>query len=151
MNTKAIERIKGFCCEVDEEQLEAIRNYTEVRHGEFMTGYPFVFIDGNNELDGYKNRVDAECAGLNVIPYPDFLAKMKGEEKWEPKYGEQVEVKIDGKWYERKYIGFEHGRHFVWSPPRSQYYAEPVNQIRQVLTEITRTEAEQLLNKRIID
>ena len=97
---KAIERIAGYACEVNEEQWrELVKVADEVGlicpYPEWDSAYAFAFIDNENELDAHQTIKDAQNAGLTIIPYPDFLAKLKGEEKWEPKNGEEVEISND--------------------------------------------------------
>jgi len=102
---KATERIAGYACEVNEEQWrELVKVADEV-------GVP---VDKNSRNGGTVNQSTGEhqwiiakvtiggnlflydyATGCNLIPYPDFLAKLKGEEKWEPKNGEEVEISND--------------------------------------------------------
>jgi hypothetical protein len=148
---EAIERIKGFCCEVTEAQWkELVRVADEVglAHGHS-------YADNRNadvtEFDfAQLDEDELVCLSMNfgekVIPYPDFLAKLKGEEKWEPKAGEMVEV---GGGYEREYIAQRGGKHFCWGEKGDSVSSWlTVKPVRQT---ITRAEAESLLNKRIID
>jgi hypothetical protein len=112
MNTEAIERIKGFCCEVTQEQWdELVRVADEVgmtvgaasRHADVfsihcaMWSFDFGLIIQPSK--GVK------------IPFPEFLAKLKGEEQWQPKAGEMVEV---GGGYVREYIATRGGKHYCW-------------------------------------
>jgi len=159
MNTKAIERIKGFCCEVKQEQWEEL-----VRVADSVGCKVGIYVrTWTNEMNKSKNfagiGIKKDCitvftGGYNskLIPYPDFLAKLKGEEKWEPKAGEMVEVSgEDGHWYSAEYIGLSKGKHVVWT---EQWASEVVTEwpmCRPARHTITRAEAESLLNKRIID
>jgi len=100
MNKEAIERIKGFCCEVTQEQWEEL---VMVAHDngvnpsdwdEWDECYPVFFIDAQtNSVDAYGSVDSAKkrLTGLIPIPFTDFLAKLKGAEPWEPKAGEMVE------------------------------------------------------------
>jgi hypothetical protein len=89
--------------------------------------------------------------GYPCIPFPDFLAKLKGEEQWEPKAGEMVEVSINGEtWGEREFIAKRNSFFVCWVDEGS-VLTHPFPHCRPLRPTITRTEAEQLLNKRIID
>jgi hypothetical protein len=157
MNTEAIERIKGFCCEVDEEQWnELVRVADEVGLGfnPFILTAPFgefgVFVHcGGSVITTYSKTYK------ELIPFPDFLAKLKGEEKWEPKAGEDVEANygMGGNWRVSVFIGMD-GDRFVCRERGDAAYSYrhfDKSDIRPIRPTITRTEAEQLLNKRIID
>jgi hypothetical protein len=86
MNTEAIERIKGFCCEVTQEQwkeLVRVAHDNSVNHSEedqWEECYPVLFIDSErNKIDGYRSIEAAQKREIVSIPYPDFLAKLKGD------------------------------------------------------------------------
>ena len=159
MNTEAIERIKGYCCEVTQEQwdeLVRVADEVGVKVG-YWCGSAKVKPDnfarlafGNAILGLYPDR----RAEHKKIPFPDFLSKLKGEEKWEPKAGEVVEVSTNGVYWmsaEPSYFisSVENGkRHIVWDAKDRVYLFEYIRPLRPT---ITRTEAEQLLKKRIID
>jgi hypothetical protein len=162
MNTEAIERIKGFCCEVDEEKWkELVRVADEV--GAPMCGilaadntesikYKYVGDKGTNLIVGwYSNPMGI----ATLIPFPDFLAKLKGEENWQPKAGEMVNGSLNGKnWsdFEYEYIAAYCGKHVVkHMPVRGEWIAGVWDYVRPLRPAITRTEAESLLGKRIID
>jgi len=159
MNTKAIERIKGFCCEVDEAQWnELVRVADEV--GAPMCRYivskntkKFFFkYVGSHGTDSIVGWVSNPKGKADLIPYPDFLAKLKGEEKWQPKAGEMVEVSGDDcavEWYSREFVATREGKHFCWTETGTAVSHWP--SIRPLRPTITRTEAESLLGKRIID
>jgi hypothetical protein len=85
----------------------------------------------------------------SIIPFPDFIAKLKGEEKWEPKAGEMVEFSDKGiLWREREFIAKSRGKYVGWT---SDIEIHAWAMCRPVRPTITRSEAEALLNKRIID
>jgi len=172
--------IKGYCCEVTQEQWdELVRVADEVgipvwkfsrpEYDRYFESKRCALIDrGDNDLVlgyGYDSR--------KPIPYPDFLAKLKGEEceddpftasetlamaakgresKWQPKAGEMVEVSHNGiKWWEREFIAFRSGQYICWFEEHDSPDAAHWKYCRPLRPTITRTEAEQLLNKRIID
>jgi hypothetical protein len=154
MNTEAIERIKGFCCEVKEAQWkELVRVADDVKFAvceeSRRTG------TDEDECFAQMDRHDKDLClfyseeGNEIIPYPDFLAKLKGDEQWQPKAGEMVEVQKDGIWVEREYVGLRHGNHVCWM--QNSASTSIWSEVRPLRPTITRTEAEQLLNKRIID
>jgi hypothetical protein len=150
MNTEAIERIKGFCCEVDEAQwkeLVRVADDLDIEIGQ-VNAYKFAQLDGC-DFSGYTLACFRDTWGEELIPYPDFLAKMKGEERWEPKAGETVEVSHEGaKWWEREFIGESRGKYIGWTSDGEPHAWAMCRKARPT---ITRTEAESLLNKRIID
>jgi hypothetical protein len=152
MNTEAIERIKGFCCEVTQEQWEELVKVAD-EVGVDVGGPdscklmpPKFFIRYYND---YGLITVLEKFDRNVIPFPDFLAKLKGEEKWEPKAGEMVEVSGSGLvWWEREFIAKSRGKYVGWTSDGEVHAWAMCRPARHT---ITRTEAESLLNKRIID
>ena len=149
---EAIERIKGYCCEVTQEQWEELvrvaddvgikvygKNFSEP-YSFFALNYECTMLVGHTRPKG------------TVIPFPDFLAKLIGEEKWEPKAGEMVEVRNGSKeaWYAAEFVGSIDG----WKVCRVEpnVYTDYIGEnIRPARPNITRAEAESLLNKRIID
>jgi hypothetical protein len=156
MNTKAIERIKGFCCEVKQEQWEEL-----VRVADSVGCKVGIYVrTWTNEMNKSKNfagiGIKKDCitvftGGYNskLIPYPDFLAKLKGEEKWEPKAGEMVEFSDKGiLWWEREFIGESRGKYVGWT---SDGDVHAWAMCRPACHTITRAEAESQLGKRIID
>jgi hypothetical protein len=157
MNTQAIERIKGYCCEVDKHQWNALLIAAKdvgakVFNPNWSTSNGKMVVSVHKDRDIVKDPVNLQ--GYPVIPFPDFLAKLKGEE-WQPKAGEMVEVSMNGKsWAEvpEEYIVFYCGKHVVkHMTVRGEWIACVWNYVRPLRPTITRTEAEQLLNKRIID
>jgi len=156
MNTEAIDRIKGYCCEVTQEQWdELVRVADEVGLG---VGH-FSRAVGVSECNRFAcyNHV-AVVVGVysftqddkQLIPFPDFLAKLKGE-KWQPKAGEMVEVSTDGeRWSQREFIAKRNAFFVCWATKES-VNTYPFIHCRPLPPTITRTDAERLLNKRIID
>jgi len=151
MNTEAIERIKGYCCEVTQAQWdELVKVADEVglavgyssRSGMAKDEKFARLASWDTTLGVYSDKRDEH----KPIPFPDFLAKMRGDEKWQPKAGEMVEV---GGGYVREYIATRGGKHFCWGERGDTVSTWPT--VKQIRPTITRTEAEQLLNKRIID
>ena len=150
----AIERIQGFACEVTQEQWEELVRVSD------SVGCP---VDGISRKDGtmkgqYKeagycdrqNHLMTDTGFKNLIPYPDFLSKLKGEEKWEPKNGEEVEVSQSGdKWLTHQYVIAHNDGHVVYRELNCTYLWFPM--CRPLRPTITRQEAETILNKRIID
>jgi hypothetical protein len=162
MNTEAIERIKGFCCEVDEEQWKELvmaahdNGVNPSVEDQWHGCYPVFFIDSErNEIDGHAFIEAAQKKEIVSIPFPDFLAKLKGDEKWEPKAGEMVNGGLDNKhWseFEDEYIAAYCGKHVVkHMTVRGEWIACVWDYVRPLRPTITRAEAEQLINKRIID
>jgi hypothetical protein len=151
MNTQAIERIKGYCCEVTQEQWEELVRVAD------EVGLTVGAASRN------ANVFSIHCAMWSFhfwliiqpskgvkIPFPDFLAKLKGEE-WQPKAGEMVEVSDDRLyWVKREFLTERHGKLVCWGNlPNAETHRWL--HIRPLRPTITRTEAEALLNKRIID
>ena len=157
---KATERIAGYACEVNEEQWrELVKVADEVGlicpYPEFDSFYAFAFIDNENELDAHQTIKDAKNAGLTLISYPDFLAKLKGEEKWVPKAGEKVNGSINGNsWsdfadeYITEYCGMHILKHMTVN---GEWIACVWKHVRPLRPTITRKEAEEKLKARIID
>jgi hypothetical protein len=158
---EAIERIKGYCCEVTREQWKELvreahnNGVSKSLQDTWDELYPVFFIDDESQqVDAYGSVILAKRHGIGLIPipFPDFLAKLKGEEKWEPKAGEMVEVSYSGfDWCNRKFIGKNEEYYIVYRESDNTYWPYELNQIRPLTTTITRAEAESLLNKRIID
>ena len=123
---EAIERIKGYCCEVTQEQWDELLSV-----GDEVGVTVYAHTEYNNVTQSY-HKIASVKNGLNQIPFHDFLAKLKGAEKWEPKAWEAVEVSNDDftTCVKGIYVGFD-------------------NKLDHPT--ITRAEAESLLNKRIID
>lgn len=151
-----IERIAGYACEVNEDQWrELVKVADEVGLKVFDRRWPnetekrfvSVYSDGDIIKDSFIAK------GLDLIPYPDFLAKLKGEEKWEPKNGEEVEVSVGrpSKWVKAEFVCI-HKTYYICSlKDEWQYLPFTLNLIRPLRPTITRTEAEQTLGKRIVD
>ena len=161
-NMEAIERIKGFCCEVTQEQWEELVRVADDNgvnpsaDDEWDEFYPVFFIDTEkNEVDAHLSVKSAQnhWRALRHTPFPDFLAKLRGEEKWEPKNGEEVEVKPTNRdWTKANYVGMD-GEYYVCLTKYDEivYHGFKATRIRPARPTITRAEAESLLNKRIID
>jgi hypothetical protein len=156
MNT-AIDRIKGYCCEVTQEQWDELVRVADEVGVKVGCASRSVRVDNNAFA-----RLAVGSAILGVypdkhaehkpIPFHDFLAKLKGEEQWQPKAGEMVEVSgDDGHLYSAEYIGPSKGRHVVWTGGWDGAIVTDFPNCRPLRPTITRTEAEALLNKRIID
>jgi hypothetical protein len=154
MNTKAIDRIKGFCCEVTQEQwkeLVRVADDASIEIGQ-LNAYKYAQLDGS-DFGGYTLVCLHKQWGEELIPYPDFLAKLKGDEKWEPKAGEMVEVSVGrpSKWVEAEFVCIHKGYYICSETNIWNYLPFSLKQMRPLRPTITRTEAESLLNKRIID
>jgi hypothetical protein len=154
MNTEAIERIRGYCCEVTQEQwYELVRVADEVGvkvyNSEWDRGRSIMFVILHKDNDIVKDPFNIQ--GYPVIPFPDFLAKMKGDDQWQPKAGEMVEVSTNGeRWSQREFIAKRNAFFVCWATKES-VNTYPFSHCRPLRPTITRTEAEALLNKRIID
>ena len=158
---KAIERIAGYACEVNEGQWrELVKVADEVKAKIFDRRWPNetgkLFVSVYSDGDIIKDSFIAK--GLTLIPYPDFLAKLKGEEKWEPKNGDEVEVLSNLEWVKANYIG-KNGHYFVVDRIDLDEYKEYMpTEIRQadLRPTVTRAEAERKLKElgviaRIVD
>lgn len=117
---------------------------------DFDPSFRFIAFDHKHEcLVGWHFKP----THLDLIPYPDFLAKLKGDEKWEPKNGEEVEVKpTNHNWQKANYIGMD-GDYYVCFTIYDGvvYHGFKATRIRPLRPTITRKEAEEKLNARIID
>jgi len=150
-----IERIAGYACEVNEDQWrELVKVADEVgvpvnkrsRDGGTSDGLWRVVEFFEEEL-WIDSHVEEKRTAM--IPYPDFLAKLKGEEKWEPKNGEEVEVSEEGNvWRTAEFVAMSRGRYVVWTEGT---YIQVWSHVRPLRPTITRAEAEQALGKRIVD
>jgi hypothetical protein len=161
MNTEAIERIKGYCCEVTQAQWDEMVKVADEVGVLVRRSSRESCVTRVEKLARYNKY--ANCLGVydgkyddqDLIPFPDFLAKLKGEEKWQPKAGEMVNGGLDNKhWseFEDEYIAAYCGKHVVkHMTVRGEWIACVWDYVRPHRPTITRTEAEQLLNKRIID
>jgi hypothetical protein len=150
----AIERIQGFACEVTQkewEELVRVADSVGVKVGSisridgiYSNKYPYAAITNRkNNLCTFPTR-----EGNTLIPYPDFLSKLKGDEKWELKAGVEVQCSQDMEdWVIVEYIAFSKSVHICWKEDGT---VDSFNYWRPIET-ITRQEAEALLNKRIID
>jgi len=160
-----IERIAGYACEVNDEQWrELVKVADEVgcpvdersrkggvhhaKTGEII--WIYAKQDSRGNLYTYKF-----CDSHTLIPYPDFLAKLKGEKNWEPKNGEEVEASYDGgrTWHKYEYLTKRNGCHVCWDSPTHNvvYNFGFVRQIHPPLPIITRAVSEQMIGKRIVD
>jgi len=152
MNTQAIDRIKGYCCEVTQEQWdELVRVADEVEAKVYnSTWYPgmvTMFVSLHKDRDIVKDPFNIQ--GYPVIPFPDFLSKLKGDDQWQPKAGEMVEVSDDRLyWVQREFVTLSKGKFIAWN---NELDVWAYDYCRPLPPTITRTEAERLLNKRIID
>lgn len=154
MNTKANERIKGYCCEVNAEQwgeLVKVAYEVGVDCEHVSDGNALAAVDVIGVLCRWHSLRD-----MNLIPFPDFLAKLRGDEGWQPKVGEMVEVKRrDSDWEPAKFIcvDSEHSKDWLlcYLPNQCEYHAFEMGRIRKARPTITRAEAEARLNARIID
>lgn len=154
-----IERIQDYACEVNEEQWwELVKAADEV-------GFPICDVSremGMMKPDKFARYNDLiEALGVypdkygyqEEIPYPDFLAKLKGDEKWEPKNGEEVEVSVGrpSKWVKAEFVCMHKGYFICNIKHEWEYLPFSEKQIRTPVETITRAEAEQILGKRIVD
>lgn len=154
----AIERITGFACEVNEERWRELVKVADEVGCPIGTASRSVKRPTENWAC-YNSLV--KCLGVYTekftdckpTTYPDFLAKLKGDEKWEPKNGEEVEVKpTNHNWQKANYIGMD-GDYYVCFTKYDDvvYHGFKATRIRQLRSTITRKEAEEKLNARIID
>lgn len=150
---EAIERIKGYCTEVTQAQWEElVRVADEVGvlvSRTFNGSYTSVFGDIGNSLNAHRSIKVSQREGLTAIPFPDFIAKLRGE--WMPKTGEMVEVRKGptSPWISSTFVGRLDG----WNVCRTEddYDGFIDEHIRPLRPTITRAEAERQLGKRIID
>ena len=160
--SNAIERIKGYCCEVTQKQWEElvrVAHANDVDHSaedEWDANFPVFFIDcESNQVDAHKDIEEAkkDRRKLKAAPFHEFLAKLRGEE-WKPKAGEMVEVEV-GKlyptWSKAEMVCVHKGYYICNEVNNWQYMPYKLNQIRPITPTITRAEAESQLGKRIID
>ncbi len=156
---EAIERIKGYRCKVEEHQwkdLIKVCNNVEIGLWAYSTEVPQRWDVRRYAVAGMTEVIlsfDKPTKDYIEIPFPDFLAKLKGLEPWEPKAGEMVEVS-DGygqPWYKGEYIATSKGLHIAWTEGDDDSDVAYWNLIRPIRPTITRAEAEQQLGKRIID
>jgi hypothetical protein len=140
---EAIERIEGYCCEVTQEQWDELLSV-----GDEVGVTVYAHTEYNNVTQSY-HKIASVKNGLNRIPFRDFLAKLKGEEKWEPKAGEMVEFSDKGiLWWEREFIAKSRGQYVGWTSDGDVHAWAMCRSARHT---ITRAEAESQLGKRIID
>ena len=151
--SNAIERIKGYCTEVTREQWEELVRVADevsvaLSSKVWEPGFPIVFL--SNKI-GWITQAKGPVG--KTIPFPDFLAKLRGEE-WKPKAGEMVEVEV-GKlyptWSKAEMVCYHKGYYICNEVNNWQYMPYKLNQIRPITPTITRAEAEAQLGKRIID
>lgn len=153
MNTQVIDRIKDYCTEVTSAQWEElVRVADEVgvnvydRFWSFGTS-SYVHLNARN----FIMKTGHTYTGRTVMTFPDFLAKLRGEE-WKPKAGEMVEVSDDGDfWQPLEYIDKRNNYYVCWNgglyPQTTCFWKH----CRPITPTITRAEAEAQLGKRIID
>lgn len=158
--SNAIERIKGYCCEVTQAQWEELVRVADEVGLQVLEKSRTAFVDVNfkfalldsEDLD-LLLTTPTVAYKLKLIPFPDFLAKMRGEE-WVPKAGEMVEVEV-GKlyptWSKAEMVCYHKGYYICNEVNNWQYMPFKLNQIRPIRPTITRAEAEAQLGKRIID
>jgi len=153
MSTTAIKRIKGYCTEVTQAQWEewksVCKDFGIDPLGKTWDEYwRFCFVNNCNELERIASEEAASHHNITIIPFPDFLAKLRGVEKWTLKAGEMVEVSIGGEnWVAREFIGERKELYWAWYEDRPNSYSH----CRPLSPTITRAEAEAQLGKRIID
>lgn len=156
-----IERIAGYACQVNEDKwrelvkvayrVESSAGDWASTSGKFKVNNRFAWITDRYNKPRLVHR--GHAANFTLIPYLDFLAKLKGEEKWEPKNGEEVEVSVGrpSKWVKAEFVCI-HKTYYICSlKDEWQYLPFTLNLIRPLRPTITRTEAEQTLGKRIVD
>ncbi len=157
---KAIERIAGYACEVNEDQW---RELVKVADEVGLKVCPLARRDGigNGRHNYARVNLSTQLSTLNEtssvvpIPYPEFLAKLKGEEKWEPKNGEELEVMgVDCLWHIAEFVGVYKGYYVCRF--NNEFIGFQDVLIRPLRPTITRAEAEQKLkelgvNARIVD
>lgn len=152
----ATERITGFACEVNEDKWrELVKVADEVGCPVDRISRKDGTMKGRYKEAGYDEHhkeLMTDTGFKNLIPYPDFLAKLKGVEKWEPKNGDEVEVVTCGGVMTGRYMGLFGGDHWVFYDDAPYPYSE----VRPLRPTITRKEAEEKLkelgvNARIID
>ena len=153
MNTQIIERIRGYCTEVNQSQWEELVRvadevgmlvgYNSRKYGVTITDR-YARLNGFGDIGVYFDRT----SNTKQIPFPDFLAKLRGVKVWTPKAGEMVEVSIGGEnWVAREFIGERKELYWAWYEDRPNSYSH----CRSLSPTITRAEAEAQLGKRIID
>lgn len=156
----ATERIKGYCTEVNQAQWEELVRVAHA-NGVTPTEYDYWDVSYNvfcineeeNTTNGYADTELARREGLTAIPFPDFIAKLRGVEEWMPKEGEMVEVevgKLNPTWVKAEMVCVHKGYYICNEVNNWQYLPFKLNQIRPIRPTITRAEAEQQLGKRII-
>lgn len=152
----AIERIQEFACEVTQEQWEELVRVADsvgvdvgkIARADGVTHkWKRAGLDSGNDVLALWEY----ARNFDLIPYPDFLSKLKCEEKWEPKNGDEVEVDYHGAIRVGTFIGMD-GEWMVCKLPDvvvMQGYNPKI--VKPSRPTITRQEAEAILNKRIID
>lgn len=158
----AIERIAGYACQVNEDkwrELVKVAYRVELSAGDwastsgkFKVNNRFAWITDRYNKPRLVHR--GHAANFTLIPYPDFLAKLKGEEKWEPKQGDMVELSYNGTTFTEaiEYIAYRGGHHWAWQNDEAKRFRFA----RPLRPTITRKEAEDKLKEfgvsvRIID
>jgi hypothetical protein len=144
-----IERINGYCTEVNQAQWEELVRVADEVGCNFIDNDDCRYLlDKYGKIKAGLNTNDSALVGYTqptmskMIPFPDFIAKLRGVEEWKPKAGEMVEVSNNGeKWYVLEYITNRNDAHVCWSNsglPHTSYY----RYIRPLTPTITRAEAE---------
>ena len=158
--SNAIERIKGYCTEVTQaqwEELVRVADEVGMLVGYNSRKYGVTINDRYARLNGFGGMgvYFDRTSNTKQIPFPDFLAKLRGVEEWTPKAGEMVEVRdgVGADWFLAKYVGHD-GKWAVCRPehhPLGHYTVHNDVNFRPLRPAITRAEAESQLGKRIID
>lgn len=153
---EAIKRIEGYACRVDQGQWEevvrvadevGVKVWEDSRVEGVSSGNNLAQIDKKDKdlcLFSFKEKQEE-------IVYPDFIAKLKGAEKWEPKNGEEVECRdgVGTDWFSAKFIGND-GQWSVCRPehhPLGRYTTHNDTNIRPLRPTLTRFKAEAKLKE----
>ena len=158
-----IDRVKDYACEVEKHQWEElvlvadrvglkvmVPNRTDTG---FVASFRVIAVVSENQLTTY---LLSDKGGRTLVSYLDFLAKLKGVEKWEPKNGEKVECRdgLGADWFLAKFIGYDDGKWAVCRPEHrllGNYTTHKDANIRPLRSTITRKEAEEKLKALGVD